>query len=184
MVRCLPDSPLLPTDHRDSPQTVTTSVKPVNTFTTRSRRPLRAMCGRCPDILGQARRIPLDAVADLILTNISLATCATAARSCLLLFAPHDFRACGVKSRGPLPASLQQTERLGTPFRPGEDSKSERYEDHAHAQQDAHGGDLVGRRGTLEQAAPHTGERVGEGADEAGGLKRPGQDCQRVVDAR
>src|SRR2546422_9836119 len=64
MVRCLPDSPLLPTDHRDSPQTVTTSVKPVNTFTTRFRRPLQAMCGPCPDILGQARRIPLDAVAD------------------------------------------------------------------------------------------------------------------------
>src|SRR5260370_8671384 len=29
------DSPLLPTDHRDSPQTLTTTYSPVNTFTTR-----------------------------------------------------------------------------------------------------------------------------------------------------
>src|SRR5438552_3103169 len=41
-------SPLLPTDHRDSPQTLTTTVSPVNTFTTRCRAPLARAGGPSP----------------------------------------------------------------------------------------------------------------------------------------
>jgi hypothetical protein len=46
------DSPLLPTDHRDSPRTITMPFKPVNTLTTRCREALEALSDTKHTILG------------------------------------------------------------------------------------------------------------------------------------
>jgi hypothetical protein len=66
---CLLGSPLLPTDHRDSPQTVTVALQAVNTFTTTSGAPRSRDPAVEPHILGLRQNLLLDSAPECDITE-------------------------------------------------------------------------------------------------------------------
>src|ERR1700730_2810399 len=163
-VSMLLGSPLLPTDHRDSPQTLTTTVSPVNTFTTRCRGPLERAGRPSPICRAEADWTYYIRGSNVIVPNISLGL---ARRWGVFLAAP-----------------LQEPQSLGPVLRPAEYEDAGRDQHHSHAQQDRDGAELGRHAGAIEEAVADASQGVSERRDRSRQLHRQRQHRERVVDAR
>src|SRR6266700_1945673 len=144
-------SPLLPTDHRDSPRTLTTRCSRVNTLNTRCREAHRTT-GKANTPSGASEfQSPYMMGPNVIASNISLA--AWGKWGVLSRIGAFSRRRVSA-------APLEQPQALGAVLGPREDDDAGRDQDRAHPQEDGDRAELGLHARAVEQAVPDAREGV------------------------